>query len=86
MNADTETIVVLKRLLNEMFDARERGVGGVRFARTHGYADGYMRALIETGLASQDDLLSFVLEERVRWSKSESVQKPSGLKSCKVAI
>jgi len=86
MNDNNKVNVVLRTLLEEMFDARERGIGGVRFARAHGYADGYMRALMESGMATQEELLAVVLETRAQWSDSRHDAPVMGLKSCKAAV
>lgn len=55
---------VLRDLLRQVFVARYDGATYDRLARAHGYADGYMRALIEAGLIEQKDLLTIVNEER----------------------
>ena len=77
---------ILRRVLNDMFDARERGTEGARFARTQGYADGYIRALMEAGLATQEELLAFVLRERSHRSVALPKPGPAPLRSCRPAI
>jgi hypothetical protein len=54
----------LKMMLRDVFTARAAGTSHPRMARAHGYVDGYMRALMECGYASKDELLSLVSEER----------------------
>jgi hypothetical protein len=41
-------------------------VAPARLARAHGYTDGFMKALLQTGLATQRELLNIVSEERER--------------------
>jgi hypothetical protein len=53
-------------MLHDLFVARAAGTSHVRMARAHGYVDGYMRALIEAQLATRDELLRLVAEERAR--------------------
>jgi len=61
-----QVIVELRRLLHDLFVATEQGVAQPRLARAHGYADGYMKGLLQAGLITQRDLLSIVSEERER--------------------
>lgn len=58
----------LRKMLRDVFIARAAGTSYARMARAHGYVDGYMRALIECGEASKDELLRLVAEERERVS------------------
>ena len=39
----------LKRMLNDVLLAKTRGVTYPRLARAHGYVDGYMKALLDSG-------------------------------------
>ncbi len=66
----------LRELLHEMFVAQQEGVSHVRFARALGHADGYMRALVDAGLAGQGELLLVVAEERRRVNGPASVELP----------
>lgn len=56
----------LRELLRDVFRQRGAGVPNARFARALGYADGYMQALIDAGLAEERELLQVVSEERTR--------------------
>jgi hypothetical protein len=56
----------LRKMLRDVFVARASGTSYPRMARAHGYVDGYMRALLECGLATKDELLRMVAEERSR--------------------
>jgi len=56
----------LRRLLSEAFDTQHRGANHARLGRSFGYIDGYMRGLIDSGLASERELLELVAAERAR--------------------
>jgi len=60
----------LRRLLHDVFVATEQGVAQPRLARAHGYADGYMKGLLQAGVLTQRELLGIVSEARVRFLKS----------------
>jgi hypothetical protein len=55
----------LRAMLRDVFRLRSDGVAYARLARAHGYVDGYMRVLLETGIAEKQELLALVAEERV---------------------
>jgi hypothetical protein len=59
-----EMIEALRRMLRDVFLLRNDGVAYARLARAHGYIDGYMRVLLETGVADKGELLALVAEER----------------------
>ena len=59
-------VQTLRELLRDVFRQRSAGVPNARFARALGYADGYMQALIDGGLAEERELLTVVAEERSR--------------------
>jgi hypothetical protein len=54
----------LRRMLHDVFVARATGANYPRLARAHGYVDGYMRALLESGQCSKEELLAIVAAER----------------------
>jgi len=56
----------LRGLLRDVFRLRREGTAHSRLARAHGYVDGYMRVLIESGAATRKELLELVAAERVR--------------------
>jgi hypothetical protein len=58
----------LKRLLTEAFEAQRRGALQSRLGRSYGYIDGYMRVMIDAGVASESELLELVASVRVRHS------------------
>ena len=62
-----ELVETLKALLREVLRARFDGVAYAKLARAHGYADGYMRALLDAGLVEKRELLKVVGAERRRF-------------------
>jgi len=60
----SEMFAELRKMLRDVFAARAAGTSHPRMARAHGYVDGYMRALLETGITSKRELLRLVAEER----------------------
>lgn len=64
MRSKLDMMNELQAMLRDMFSARAKGVDHARLARAHGYIDGYMRALLETGLATKDELLAMVRDQR----------------------
>lgn len=63
-----EMLAELRRLLHDLFTARAEGANYPRLARAHGYVDGYMRALLEGGQATKQELLELVAAERAKVS------------------
>ncbi len=61
-----QVIDELRRLLHDLFVATEQGAAQPRLARAHGYADGFMKGLLQAGVVTQRELLSIVSEERGR--------------------
>ena len=51
-------------MLGDVFAARAAGTSHPRMARAHGYVDGYMRVLLDTGIATKQELLELVAEQR----------------------
>jgi hypothetical protein len=68
MRSKVEMMSGLQRMLHDLFTAREAGVSYPKVARTQGHVDGYMRALLECGQASKQELLELVAAERSRVS------------------
>jgi len=64
MSAKTEMLENLRTMLRDVFRLRNDGVTYARLARAHGYVDGYMRALLESGVTDKSELLALVAEER----------------------
>ena len=61
-----DMLAELSRLLHDVFVARAEGANYSRLARAHGYVDGYMRALLESGQCTKQELLELVATERAR--------------------
>lgn len=59
-----EMLQNLRMLLREAFILRNRGAAYAKIARAQGYADGYMRGLVEMHVVDQRELLRLVSEER----------------------
>lgn len=64
--AKEDLLQVLRRLLSKVVEARFEGGAYARLSRAHGYADGYMAALLDTGTVDRDALLTLVREERFK--------------------
>ncbi len=64
MRTKADLFSELQRLLHDLFVARSDGANSPRLARAHGYVDGYMRALLESGHATKEELLELVARER----------------------
>src|SRR5450432_1458504 len=60
----TEILENLRGMLRDVLRLRTEGVAYAKLSRAHGYLDGYMRVLLETGLFSQKELLALIAEER----------------------
>ncbi len=56
----------LARVLREVLALQNQGSTHPKLARAQGYVDGYMRALLESGAATQRELLALVADERRR--------------------
>lgn len=66
MSKDT-LLRTLRGLLRDVMKARFEGGSYAKLARANGYADGYMRALLDAGLVDQREMLAFVGVERQRF-------------------
>lgn len=64
--AKEELMNTLRRLLRDVVTARFEGGAYAKLSRAHGYADGYMAALLDAGVMEQHSLLELVREERGR--------------------
>jgi hypothetical protein len=54
----------LRGLVRKTIETRFSGANYATLAQARGYADGYMRALLDAGLLDQKQLLALVNEER----------------------
>jgi hypothetical protein len=68
MRTKVEVLSDLQSMLRDLLAATAARGGGARIARAHGYVDGYMRALLDLGIADQSELLELVAAERERAS------------------
>lgn len=66
MQTRTEWMDELRQLLRDALAASAAGTAQPRMARAHGYVDGFMRALLSSGLATRAELLKIVASERER--------------------
>ncbi|HVY27365.1 MAG TPA: hypothetical protein VHB79_12495 [Polyangiaceae bacterium] len=60
----TELLENLRGMVRDMLRLRSEGGAYAKLARAHGYVDGYMRVLLETGAADHKELLALVSDER----------------------
>ena len=65
-SSKADMLAELRRLLHDVFVARAEGAHYNRLARAHGYVDGFMRALLESGQCTKQELLELVAVERAR--------------------
>jgi hypothetical protein len=63
MNLD-ELKGTVRVLVRKTIETRFSGANYATLAQARGYADGYMRALLDAGLIDQKQLLALVNEER----------------------
>lgn len=54
----------LRNVLRESFTLQHEGGSYAKLSRAQGVADGYMRALLDSGLSTNRELLALVAEER----------------------
>lgn len=64
---DRDQFRVLDTLLTDVLQLKEAGGPHSRLAHAQGYADGYMRMLLDSKLATQAELLRRVSEVRSRF-------------------
>ena len=62
----TEVFRDLETMLRDVLAATDSGRSYPRMARAHGYVDGFMRGLLDSGFASKEELLEIVARERTR--------------------
>ena len=69
-----ELMGVLAGLLKDVLKARFAGTERAKLARAHGYADGYMRALLDAKLVDRATLLSVVSDSRTAYLAAEDTR------------
>jgi hypothetical protein len=60
----SEMLQKLRMYLREAFRLRNQGAAYAKIARAQGYADGYMRMLLDARIVEQRELLGLIGEER----------------------
>lgn len=70
MNSDL-LLTTLRQLLRDVLKARFEGTAYAKLARAHGYADGYMRALLDAGVIDKSELLHLVGDVRQRFIEED---------------
>jgi hypothetical protein len=65
MRSKSEMMAELRKLLHDAFVAQAEGANYSRLTRAQAMADGYMRALLDSGKATKEELLALVQSERV---------------------
>lgn len=68
MQTKAQVLDELRRMLRDVFVATATGHAYNRVARAHGYVDGFMRAILDTGFATKAELLTLVAHEREQLS------------------
>jgi hypothetical protein len=66
MRRKGEMLAELKQMLNEALSAQAAGSSYTKLAKAQGAVDGYMRAMLDSGLATKQELLELVAAERAR--------------------
>lgn len=62
----SEALQQVQSMVAEVTRARFEGGAYAKLARAHGYADGYMKALLDLGIVERAELLRAIGEERGR--------------------
>jgi hypothetical protein len=68
MRSKADILNDLQSMLRDVLAAKAAGGSHDRIARAHGYVDGYMRALLDIGMTTRNELLELVAGERERAS------------------
>lgn len=69
----------VRELVVDVTRARFEGTAYAKLSRAHGYADGYMRALLDAGLVDRDTLLRAVGDARRDVVEGETATPASGV-------
>ncbi len=64
MSSKADMLAELRKRLNDVFTLRQQGSTYPRLSRAQGYVDGYMRVLLDGNLATKEELLELVANER----------------------
>ncbi len=60
----SEMLANLRAMLTDVFQLRNHGASYANLARAQGYVDGYMRSMIDAGIAGERELLALVVDQR----------------------
>ena len=60
----TELLANLRSMLTDAFRLRNEGASYAKLSRSQGGVDGYVRALIDSGVATERELLALVVDQR----------------------
>ncbi len=60
----SEMLANLRSMLTDVFRLRNLGASYANLARAQGHVDGYMRSIIDAGIASDHELLTLVADQR----------------------
>jgi len=66
MRRKSEMLAELRRMLNEALSLQATGSSYAKLAKAQGAVDGYMRALLDSSVATKQELLELVAAERAR--------------------
>ena len=64
MGKHKHSLLKLREMMHDLFDARFGGADAARIVRAQGLADGYMRALSDLGVVNEWELLDLIDDER----------------------
>ncbi len=67
----------LAELLEDVLKARFGGTAYARLSRAHGYADGYMAALLDAGIVDKHELLELVSATRRDYVARKTMPVPA---------
>ena len=59
-----EMLAKLRSMLTDVFRLRNQGATYANLARAQGYADGYMRSIMDSGIANEHEILALVANQR----------------------
>ena len=68
MRTKAEMLSELRTMLHDVFSAKAAGESHQKLLRAHGYLDGFMKAILDGGMVSKQELLEVVAAERERVS------------------
>ena len=66
LSSKPKMLAALRSLLQCALRMQGEGTPALRLGRAQGYADGYMTALLDAGVADASELVALVAEERAR--------------------